>query len=94
MKLKIVTTNSFDSDLIRIRKDLGRGAIIEIIESLDILAEHRKLPEGYQDHCLSEYYAYEREYHVRDDLLVIYHINNNELVLVAVRAGSHQELFG
>jgi mRNA interferase YafQ len=77
----------------RIRKNLGRDAIIEIIESLDILAEERKLPEGYQDHQLSEYYADEREYHVRDDLLVIYHFNDNELILVAVRAGSHKELF-
>jgi mRNA interferase YafQ len=94
VKLKIVTTNSFNSDLIRIRRNLGRDAIVEIIESLDILADERRLPDGYQDHQLSEYYSDEREYHVRDDLFVIYHINDNELILVAVRAGSHQELFG
>jgi mRNA interferase YafQ len=93
VKLGIVTTNEFNADLVRVRKNLGRDAVLEKIESLDILAEDWQLPEGYQDHQLSEYYANEREYHVRDDLLVIYHINNNELVLVAVRTGSHEELF-
>ena len=93
MKYQIVTTSQFEKDLKRIRKTLGRQAIVDILESLNLLASDACLPAGFYDHQLHEEYANEREYHVYDDLLVIYHFNKNELVLVAVRSGTHKELF-
>jgi mRNA interferase YafQ len=90
---RIVTTSRFAADIKRIRKTLGREAIYEIIECLDLLAREGALPSEYDTHALREEYAGESEFHVRDDLLIIYHFNDNESTLVAVRAGSHSELF-
>jgi mRNA interferase YafQ len=93
MSYRIVTTSQFDADLKRIRKTLGRQAIIDIIDSLNVLASEGELPDEYKDHQLHDHYADEHEYHVYDDLLVIYHFNDSELTVVAVRSGSHQDLF-
>ncbi len=53
-----------------------------------------KLEDKYQDHALSGKLQYCRECHIKPDLLLIYRIYKNDLVLLLVRLGSHSELFG
>lgn len=54
-----------------------------------------KLPEKYRDHQLvdSKMYKHVRECHIQPDWLLIYHINDDELVLSLLRTGSHSDLF-
>ncbi len=60
---------------------------------IDILASGNFLDSTYQDHALSGEYRGYRECHVRGDILLIYRIENNKIVLVLFDIGTHSELF-
>jgi len=55
------------------------------------LAEGRKLPPHYKDHSLKGKYKGKRDCHIEPDWILLYGIENNELVLY--RSGSHAHLF-
>lgn len=75
----------------RIKK---RGYDISRLEKIvELLANEVPLPEQFKDHNLSGNYNGFRECHIAPDWLLIYQVNNNELVLVLSRTGSHSDLF-
>ena len=75
----------------RIKK---RGYDISRLEKIvELLANEVPLPEQFKDHNLSGNYNSFRECHIAPDWLLIYQVNNNELVLVLSRTGSHSDLF-
>lgn len=81
----------FKKDFKRIKK---RGYDISRLEKIvELLANEVPLPEQFKDHNLSGNYNGFRECHIAPDWLLIYQINNNELVLVLSRTGSHSDLF-
>ena len=71
----------------------GKVKRSEIDFVIDILASGNSLNSKYEDHALSGEYQGYRECHVRFDLLLIYKIENNKIVLVLFDIGSHSELF-
>ena len=81
----------FKKDFKRIKK---RGYDISRLEKIvELLANELPLPEQFKDHNLSGNYNGFRECHIAPDWLLIYQVNNNELVLVLSRTGSHSDLF-
>ena len=60
---------------------------------MDMLANEQPLPEKYKDHALTGDWKGFRECHIQPDWLLIYEINNNELILYLTRTGSHSDLF-
>ena len=81
----------FKKDYKRIKK---RGYDISRLEKIvELLANEVPLPEQFKDHNLSGNYNGFRECHIAPDWLLIYQVNNNELVLVLSRTGSHSDLF-
>ena len=48
----------------------------------------------FRDHELTGKFVGHRECHIKPDLLLIYYIENDDLVLVLVNLGSHNDLFG
>ena len=81
----------FKKDFKRIKK---RGYDISRLEKIvEVLANEVPLPEQFKDHNLSGNYNGFRECHIAPDWLLIYQVNNNELVLVLSRTGSHSDLF-
>ncbi|OGI95542.1 hypothetical protein A2917_03255 [Candidatus Nomurabacteria bacterium RIFCSPLOWO2_01_FULL_42_17] len=60
---------------------------------INILASGDKLAPNYQDHPLHGRFDGFRECHVKGDLLLMYYIKNQELVLVLFDIGTHSELF-
>lgn len=81
----------FKKDFKRIKK---RGYDISRLEKIvELLANEVPLPEQFKDHNLSGNYNGFRECHFAPDWLLIYQVNNNELVLVLSRTGSHSDLF-
>lgn len=78
-------------DFKRIKK---RGYDISRLEKIvELLANEVPLPEQFKDHNLTGNYNGFRECHIAPDWLLIYQVNNNELVLVLSRTGSHSDLF-
>lgn len=91
--LNLEYTNQFKKDIKKISK---QGLDIEKLHKvIDILQKQEKLPEQYRDHLLvnSRNYKNMRECHVEADWLLIYKIYDDAMVLVAIRTGSHSELF-
>ncbi len=64
-------------------------------EVLLFLINQESLPEKYCDHKLADTNVYKnvRECHINPDWLLIYRINNQELILELIRTGSHSKLF-
>jgi mRNA interferase YafQ len=83
---------------------LDPTVIGEVRDAIQILLNGGQLDDIYRDHELKRKYAGYREFHLRDtpkgeqpnetnDVLVVYKIKEQDLVLVAVNIGSHQKLF-
>lgn len=70
-------------------KDLNK-----LISVLDTLSKREKLPDKNKDHALKGEYSGFRECHIEPDWLLIYKIEEKELVLYATATGSHADLFG
>ena len=53
----------------------------------------QKLDQKYRDHELTGNYKNFRECHIEPDWLLIYQIENEELILILSRTGTHSDLF-
>lgn len=60
---------------------------------VDLLASGNRLDSTYQDHALHGEYDGYRECHIRGNILLIYRIENDKLILVLFNIGTHSELF-
>ncbi len=91
MKYTVKPTTKFQKDLKRAQK---RGYDISLLtEIIKKLANGETLPEKNRDHSLIGDYAGCRECHITPDWLLIYEIDNGELILYLTRTGSHSDLF-
>lgn len=89
--LDLVTTTQFRKDLKRIRK---RGYdLSKLDEVLQVIMNEEALDEKYRDHALTGNYSGFRECHIEPDWLLIYAIDNGQLILTASRTGTHSDLF-
>lgn len=82
----------------RMKKDVKlmkkRGKDLARLESvLNKLAAGEVLPEKNKDHQLRGEWQEFRECHIEPDWLLIYRIENDELILYATATGSHADLF-
>lgn len=91
MKCSIQFTNQFKKDL-KLAKKQGKD-LDKLFEVINILANEEKLDIKFKDHDLSGSYKGTRECHIEPDWLLIYEIDNNALVLMLYRLGTHSELF-
>ena len=89
--LDIVLSNQFKKDLKLASK---RGYDLQVLNDVvDRLAAGEVLPAKNRDHELSGSFAGFRECHIQPDWLLIYRIDNNELILFLSRTGTHSDLF-
>ena len=76
------------------KRAVKRGLPINLLDDvLETLVEEKPLDPKYLDHELKGRYAGFRECHILPDWLLIYDINGNDLILTAIRTGSHSDLF-
>lgn len=91
MKYTIKPTTRFQKDLKKIQK---RGYDISLLtDIIKKLANGEKLPDKNRDHALSGDYAECRECHITPDWLLVYEIDNGNLILYLTRTGTHSDLF-
>lgn len=60
---------------------------------VDVLLLGNDLDSKYRDHALSGEYLGYRECHIKPDLLLIYKIKDDLLMLFLLNIGSHSDLF-
>lgn len=91
MSYQIVWTTQFKKDYKLAEK---RGLDIALLDDLiRMLAIGEKLPPKFHDHTLSGRWKGYRECHIQSDWLLIYRIEENDLIFVLTRTGSHSDLF-
>jgi len=89
LKYIIRRTNQFKRD---IKKIIKTGYDIEkFLTTVEMIANGQKLPKKYKDHPLKGKSIGKRDCHIEPDWLLIYALEDDELVLY--RTGSHSDLF-
>lgn len=89
--LTIKYQTAFRKDYKKIKK---RGYNLRLFEQVvELLASETPLPQKYKDHALIGDYAGCRECHIEPDWLLVYEVNETELVLYLTRTGTHSDLF-
>ncbi len=91
MKYEIVSSAKFKKDL---KLAIKRGYNMDLMEKIvDTLASGNVLEAKHKDHALSGKFLGCRECHITPDWLLIYEIDNGELLLYLTRTGTHSDLF-
>lgn len=89
--LDIVPSNRFKKDL---KLAIKRGYNIKLLEYVvNKLADKQPLELKYKDHLLVGDYGGFRECHITPDWLLVYQIQESELILFLSRTGTHSDLF-
>lgn len=89
--LDIVLSNRFKKDLKLAAK---RGYNLDLLDNVvNKLSRQEPLPPKNMDHALTGDYAGFRECHIQPDWLLIYRIDDGELILFLSRTGTHSDLF-
>ena len=89
--MKISFTKDYKRDLKRLANQPEILLSAEIIDVMHHLLNGKNLPEKYKDHALSGNWKGFRDCHIKNDLVLIYHVNNEGLTLV--RLNTHSEVF-
>ena len=86
-------TSAFKKDFKRESRGNTRHILKErFLQVVTDLAQDKALEFSYHDHALSGNWSGYRECHLAPDLLLLYYLEENRLVLV--RLGSHAEVLG
>ncbi|MBD5080947.1 MAG: type II toxin-antitoxin system YafQ family toxin [Ruminococcaceae bacterium] len=71
-----------------------RGYDTKLLEKvIAILADGKPLPDIYKDHSLIGDFKGCRECHILPDWLLVYEVNDEELILYLTRTGTHSDIF-
>ena len=92
MKYSIVLSNRFKKDLKRLKKRQYNLTLLET--AVDKLAAGEVLELKYHDHNLSGGLSGFRECHIAPDWLLVYRIEENDLILLLMRTGTHADILG
>ena len=88
---EIVLSSRFKRDLKLIVK---RGYDLNLLDTVvKKLANDIPLEERHRDHALTGNYVGFRECHVLPDWLLIYRVDDTDLILFLSRTGTHSDLF-
>lgn len=91
MTYTVKPSTKFEKDLKLAKR---RGYNISLLTDLiKELAAGKKLPKKNRDHILINNFAGSHECHVAPDWLLIYEIDNENLILYLTRTGTHSDLF-
>jgi mRNA interferase YafQ len=89
--LKFESEGQFRRDVKRVQK---RGLDMKLLTAVvDTLLAQEPLPAACRDHALTGAYSKARECHVQPDWLLVYRIDDRRNTLIAVRTGSHSDMF-
>lgn len=89
---KVVASNAFKKSLVKIIRQYPR-----IEKTFDhvvrTLASGKQLDKKFRDHKLKGQYEGFRDCHIAPDIVLIYTIDDGNLILILSKIGSHSNLF-
>jgi mRNA interferase YafQ len=91
---QIKKTRLFEKSFRKIRNSgVKRTVLKDLSFIVDLLASGKNLPIQYKNHKLGGELSDCQECHVKGDLLLIYKVEKENLILILVDIGSHSQLF-
>ena len=91
-RFAIVPTKAYKKDLKRLVKSGFDLSKLEHV--IDLLARGETLPHRYHDHALRGALRNIHECHIAPDWLLSYTKDNDRLILLLIRTGSHRDVLG
>ena len=92
MLYKVAYSSQFKKDWKRcVRQGLPMEKLRHVIS---FLAEGKKLPDNYKVHQLKGERKGQWECHIQPDWLLVWEVNDDNLVLLLLTTGSHSYIFG
>lgn len=93
-KYLVKWTSKFKKDY-KLAQKRGRdiGLLKKVVHLIALGDQQQKLIDEYDDHALTGNWKDHRELHLEPDWLLVYHIDEDVLVLSLVRSGTHSDLF-
>ena len=90
----IIRTKAFEKSYRKIKNSgiLKPSVLDSFKEAVSLISEGKQLPSGYNDHKLHGSMGRYRECHIKGDLLLVYQIKNEQLLLILVDIGTHSYL--
>ncbi len=89
--LNITLSNRFKKDLkLAAKRGYNLAMLDHVVEKL---SRQEPLPPKNMDHALSGDFTGFRECHIQPDWLLVYRIEDEELMLFLSRTGTHSDLF-
>ncbi len=92
MKYTVQYSKKFQKKIKKYNKS-GNFNLEKVKKVIKLLKNGKKLDLKYKDHKLRGNMKDFRECHIEPDLLLVYQIIENELILVLIDLGKHSELF-
>ena len=91
---RVFRSKDFEKSYERIKRSgkLKPQVVKSLTEAIDLLRNDQKLPLKYRDHQLRGEIAPYRECHLKGDLLLVYELRKNELILILADIGTHSYL--
>ena len=89
---QVVFSSQYQKSLRKISKS-GIFPIEEIEKVIGLLILGKTLPIKYKDHKSNGEFSDYRECHIKGDLLLVYKIEKDNLILVLIDIGSHSQIF-
>lgn len=87
----IIMSNRFKKDLkITVKRGYDIGLLDKVVTKL---ANGENLPEKNKDHELLGVYSGFRECHIQPGWLLVYRVEESDLILFLSRTGTHADLF-
>lgn len=90
---KVFPSSQYRKSVKKLKRS-GKFKEEDLRKLLRLLAAGKTLPKKYEDHKLTGELQDCRECHIKFDLLLLYKIYKNQLILILLDIGDHDDLFG
>jgi len=87
-----ISTKDFKKSLKKIERS-GLYNSSEIEKVINVISSGKKLDIKYQDHSLTGKMSIYRECHIKSDLLLVYQLKKDKLILLLVNIKNHSNFF-
>lgn len=92
---ELAFARSFRKSIKRLAKSRDYKVVKDRFELIvEAIRQRKTLDRRYKDHALQGEYIGYRECHIKSDVLLLYEVDEEMLLITLVNIGSHVELFG
>lgn len=89
---RVILSKQYKKSLRKLQKS-GRFSLLKVEDVVNTIAQGKVLDPRHKDHQLTGDLQVYRECHIESDVLLMYRLEKNILILYLINVGSHSQLF-